>query len=155
MFPAVSKSGSPISRWTIFLPWRSRARARTRTSNAFSVPSRDIRLARFRFVGWKTVGTLMLYFLSSTGSAHVAAESHFTFLVPPDLDAATPPLSLCDAAHQISDEEFATEWISNPRSMNPRSRPSLDCGGYLYSLYSISNSILAVFSSMADTVQYR
>src|SRR5277367_6758916 len=42
----VSKSGSPISRWTISLPWRSRARALFSTSKAVSVPRRDILSAR-------------------------------------------------------------------------------------------------------------
>src|SRR5882757_2970493 len=45
-FDGVSKSGSPISRWIISLPCFSSARARFRTSNAVSVPSRDIRPAR-------------------------------------------------------------------------------------------------------------
>ena len=40
MLSGVSKSGSPISRWMTLLPCASRARARTRTSNAVSVPSR-------------------------------------------------------------------------------------------------------------------
>src|SRR4029453_12701726 len=43
----VSKSGSPISRWMISLPCRSRALARANTSNADSVPSRDMRSAKF------------------------------------------------------------------------------------------------------------
>ncbi len=47
MWAGVSKSGSPISRWMISLPCRSRAFARARTSNADSVPSRDIRSAKF------------------------------------------------------------------------------------------------------------
>src|SRR6185312_1093945 len=37
----VSKSGSPISRWTIERPSASKARASPRTSNAFSLPSRE------------------------------------------------------------------------------------------------------------------
>src|SRR5579859_4814949 len=41
----VSKSGSPISKWTMSLPLASRARAFTNTSKAVSVPSRDMRLA--------------------------------------------------------------------------------------------------------------
>src|SRR4029450_13451992 len=45
MCTGVSKSGSPISRWTISLPWRSSAFARASTSNADSVPRRDIRSA--------------------------------------------------------------------------------------------------------------
>src|SRR5215472_7045075 len=43
----VSKSGSPISRWTISRPCRSRALARASTSKADSVPSRDMRSAKF------------------------------------------------------------------------------------------------------------
>src|SRR5262245_7620996 len=46
MCAGVSKSGSPISRWTISRPWRSRALARASTSNADSVPSRDMRCAK-------------------------------------------------------------------------------------------------------------
>src|SRR4051794_23260275 len=42
MFFGVSKSGSPISRWTTSLPCASSARARASTSNAVSVPSRLI-----------------------------------------------------------------------------------------------------------------
>src|SRR5207244_11136231 len=45
MWAGVSKSGSPISRWTTLLPCRSRARARASTSKAVSVPSRPIRSA--------------------------------------------------------------------------------------------------------------
>src|SRR2546427_5541827 len=45
MWAGVSKSGSPISRWTTVFPWRSSARARASTSNADSVPSRPIRSA--------------------------------------------------------------------------------------------------------------
>ena len=41
----VSKSGSPISRWMMLLPWLSSARALLRTSKAVSVPSRDMRRA--------------------------------------------------------------------------------------------------------------
>ena len=44
MWAGVSKSGSPISRWTISRPCRSSARARASTSNADSVPSRPIRV---------------------------------------------------------------------------------------------------------------
>src|SRR5215470_1860245 len=47
MWAGVSKSGSPISRWTTSLPCRSSAFARASTSNADSVPSRDIRSATF------------------------------------------------------------------------------------------------------------
>src|SRR5258707_13928470 len=47
MCAGVSKSGSPISRWTISLPCRSRALARASTSKADSVPSRDMRPATF------------------------------------------------------------------------------------------------------------
>src|SRR2546430_1382476 len=43
MWAGVSKSGSPISRWMIFRPCASRARARARTSNADSVPIRPTR----------------------------------------------------------------------------------------------------------------
>src|SRR5262245_19798907 len=45
MWAGVSKSGSPISRWMISRPARSRARARASTSKADSVPSLDIRVA--------------------------------------------------------------------------------------------------------------
>src|SRR5260370_23158823 len=45
MLSGVAKSGSPISRWTILLPSASRRRALARTSNALSVPSRDMRSA--------------------------------------------------------------------------------------------------------------
>src|SRR5207302_2576844 len=44
----VSKSGSPISRWTISRPFASSARALARTSKAVSVPSRDMRDASGR-----------------------------------------------------------------------------------------------------------
>src|SRR5262245_56962231 len=47
MCAGVSKSGSPISRWTISLPCRSRALARASTSKADSVPRRDMRPAKF------------------------------------------------------------------------------------------------------------
>src|SRR5262245_1566221 len=42
MWDGVSKSGSPISRWTMLRPWASSVRARTRTSKAVSVPRRAI-----------------------------------------------------------------------------------------------------------------
>src|SRR5258708_20725955 len=45
MLSGVAKSGSPISRWTMRLPAASRRRALARTSNALSVPSRDMRSA--------------------------------------------------------------------------------------------------------------
>src|SRR6266851_8749284 len=45
MCAGVAKSGSPISRWMIFRPVASSARALASTSNADSVPSRDIRPA--------------------------------------------------------------------------------------------------------------
>src|SRR5258707_13418772 len=45
MLSGVAKSGSPISRWTMRLPSASRRRALARTSNALSVPSRDMRSA--------------------------------------------------------------------------------------------------------------
>src|SRR6266498_5304955 len=45
MWGAVSKSGSPISRWTTVRPCASRARALASTSKADSVPSRDWRAA--------------------------------------------------------------------------------------------------------------
>src|SRR5258706_11650300 len=45
MFIGVSKSGSPISRWTMSFPCASRARALARTSNAVSVPRRLMRSA--------------------------------------------------------------------------------------------------------------
>src|SRR5260370_41341545 len=41
----VSKSGSPISRWTMSCPLASRARARTNVSKAVSVPRRVMRRA--------------------------------------------------------------------------------------------------------------
>src|ERR1700737_4030528 len=46
MLSGVAKSGSPISRWTIFLPPASSRRALASTSNAPSVPRRDIRSAK-------------------------------------------------------------------------------------------------------------
>src|SRR5258708_15980457 len=45
MLSGVAKSGSPISRCTMRLPSASRRRALARTSNAISVPSRDMRSA--------------------------------------------------------------------------------------------------------------
>ena len=45
MCGAVGKSGSPISRWIIFLPASSMALARASTSNADSVPSLAMRSA--------------------------------------------------------------------------------------------------------------
>src|SRR5262249_38535302 len=45
MCRGVSKSGSPISKWTTSFPVASKVRALTSTSNAVSVPSRDIRSA--------------------------------------------------------------------------------------------------------------
>src|SRR5260370_30633886 len=45
MLSGVAKSGSPISRCTMRLPSASRRRALARTSNALSVPSRDMRSA--------------------------------------------------------------------------------------------------------------
>src|SRR4029077_18301876 len=45
MLSGVAKSGSPISRWTIFLPWASSRRAFASTSKAPSVPRRDMRSA--------------------------------------------------------------------------------------------------------------
>src|SRR6266852_764392 len=47
IWAGVSKSGSPISRWSISLPCRSSALARASTSKADSVPSRDMRSATF------------------------------------------------------------------------------------------------------------
>src|SRR5262245_36835714 len=41
MCAGVSKSGSPISRWMTSFPCRSSSRARARTENAVSVPSRS------------------------------------------------------------------------------------------------------------------
>src|SRR5579863_9467755 len=52
MLGGVSKSGSPISRWMMSLPWASSARARFRTSNSVSVPSRDMRSAN-RSSNWR------------------------------------------------------------------------------------------------------
>src|SRR5262245_11011378 len=46
MYAGVSKSGSPISRWITDFPWASSARARASTSNAVSVPRRDMRAER-------------------------------------------------------------------------------------------------------------
>src|SRR5690242_6313225 len=46
MLSGVAKSGSPISRWTTRLPSASSFRARARTSNAPSVPRRDMRSAK-------------------------------------------------------------------------------------------------------------
>src|SRR5436309_2426241 len=46
MLSGVAKSGSPISRWTMRLPSASSLRARASTSNAPSVPSRDMRSAK-------------------------------------------------------------------------------------------------------------
>src|SRR5207253_4739295 len=46
MWVGVSKSGSPISRWMTLRPFASSARARASTSNADSVPRRDMREAR-------------------------------------------------------------------------------------------------------------
>ena len=43
----VGKSGWPISRWTIFFPCASSARARCSTSNADSIPIRDMLSASF------------------------------------------------------------------------------------------------------------
>src|SRR5215475_15382708 len=48
----VSKSGSPISRWTISRPARSSCLARASTSKADSVPSRAIRGATFMSVSF-------------------------------------------------------------------------------------------------------
>src|SRR3989442_789028 len=45
MLSGVAKSGSPISRWTIRLPSASSLRALASTSNAPSVPRRDMRSA--------------------------------------------------------------------------------------------------------------
>src|SRR6267143_1675393 len=47
MLSGVAKSGSPISRWTICFPSASRRRALASTSNALSVPKRDMRSANF------------------------------------------------------------------------------------------------------------
>src|SRR5712692_1616504 len=51
MCSGVSQSGSPISRCTMDLPWRSRSRARARTSKAVSVPRWAILAANGRFIG--------------------------------------------------------------------------------------------------------
>src|SRR5712691_89358 len=45
MLSGVAKSGSPISRWTMRFPSASRRRALASTSNALSVPRRDMRSA--------------------------------------------------------------------------------------------------------------
>src|SRR3989442_8610570 len=55
MWAGVSKSGSPISRWMIFRPCASRARARARTSNADSVPIRPTRDASRDFAMRETL----------------------------------------------------------------------------------------------------
>src|ERR1700736_1713324 len=55
MLSGVEKSGSPISRWTMRLPSASRRRAFASTSNALSVPRRDIRSANLM----ATIGMLM------------------------------------------------------------------------------------------------
>src|SRR5690348_13628454 len=47
MFGGVGKSGSPISRWTIFRPWASSLRAFASTSKAVSVPISSMRRASF------------------------------------------------------------------------------------------------------------
>src|SRR5882757_5814420 len=47
----VSKSGSPISKWMMLLPWASSARALASVSKAVSVPRRAIRLASRNSVG--------------------------------------------------------------------------------------------------------
>src|SRR5206468_3951535 len=62
MWVGVSKSGSPISRWTTSLPCRSSALARARTSNADSVPSRLMRSATFMpclLVEWSVIIALV------------------------------------------------------------------------------------------------
>src|SRR5438309_6779040 len=51
----VSKSGSPISRWMMFRPCASSARALARVSKAVSVPRRAMRLANRSSVGMVTV----------------------------------------------------------------------------------------------------
>src|ERR1041385_2368603 len=58
----VSKSGSPISRWIMLLPWASSARALARVSKAVSVPRRAIRLASRNSVGVVT-GVIIYLFL--------------------------------------------------------------------------------------------
>src|ERR1051326_2101911 len=64
-FFGVSKSGSPISKWTMLLPWRSRALARLRTSKAVSVPRRDMRSARRSscWVAFSIVAGVIVYIL--------------------------------------------------------------------------------------------
>src|SRR5207248_11068329 len=55
MFFGVSKSGSPISRWTTSTPFASSCRARARTSNAVSVPRRLIADASLIAIGWRSL----------------------------------------------------------------------------------------------------
>src|SRR5208337_5314943 len=101
MFPGVSKSGSPISRWTMFLPWRSKARARTRTSKAVSVPRRDILLARCSLVGAEVASALIVFFLElrAMGCRH---QSHLTFCCPVELAAVTRSPYHCEEEHEDS-----------------------------------------------------
>src|SRR5512141_206310 len=47
MFTGVSKSGSPISRWTMWRPWASSARPLAAASKAVSVPIPIMRCASF------------------------------------------------------------------------------------------------------------
>src|SRR5688572_28284690 len=55
MCGGVGKSGCPISRWMMLLPCASSARARARTSNADSVPIRDMRSASFMDEGLREI----------------------------------------------------------------------------------------------------
>src|SRR5882762_6778311 len=59
----VSKSGSPISRWTMSLPCASRARARASVSNAVSTPRPAMRLASRSCVCGVTSGLIVLFVL--------------------------------------------------------------------------------------------
>src|ERR1700674_4297238 len=68
MLSGVAKSGSPISRWTIFLPWASRRLALASTSNAPSVPSRDMRSAK------RIAATLESYLVHAQQRAAIDAE---------------------------------------------------------------------------------
>src|SRR5882757_4555771 len=58
----VSKSGSPISKWMMLLPWASSARALASVSKAVSVPRRAIRLASRNSVGVVTGVIFILFF---------------------------------------------------------------------------------------------
>ena len=73
MWSGVSKSGSPISRWTISRPCRSSSRARARTLNAVSVPRRSRLSAR---PGRSSCA------LASTGNQYTTRRSRCTASTP-------------------------------------------------------------------------